>query len=82
MGVLFFWEFMGVVGDVLKVNIIILGFFVFFFLEQIFFFVIFVVWKFFNMKVKFYIFDFKFVFDYFCIYVGGRVVLDEMEKNL
>lgn len=82
MGVLFFWEFMGVVGDVLKVNIIMLGFFVFLFFEQFLFFVILVVRKFLNMKVKFYIFDFKLVFDYFCIYVGGRVVFDEIEKNL
>lgn len=38
--------------------------------------------KVFKMNIKFYILDFKIVFEYFCIYVGGRVVFDEVEKNL
>lgn len=71
MGVMFFKDFMVIVGDVLKINIIILGFFVFFLLEQFFFFGFFVVCKVLNFKVMFYIFDFKLVFNYFCIYVGG-----------
>ncbi|KAJ0038206.1 hypothetical protein Pint_22647 [Pistacia integerrima] len=34
------------------------------------------------MKIKQYIPDFKLAFEHFCIHVGGRAVLDELDKNL
>ncbi|KAJ0093317.1 hypothetical protein Patl1_25264 [Pistacia atlantica] len=34
------------------------------------------------MKIKSYISHFKLAFEHFCIHVGGKAVLDELEKHL
>ncbi|KAK8956654.1 3-ketoacyl-CoA synthase 11 [Platanthera zijinensis] len=50
--------------------------------EQLLFFATLVGRKPLKMKIKPYIPDFKLAFEHFCIHVGGRAVLDELEKNL
>ncbi|XP_019058304.1 PREDICTED: 3-ketoacyl-CoA synthase 1-like [Tarenaya hassleriana] len=75
-------ELMAVAGDALKTNITTLGPLVLPLSEQFMFFMTLVKRKFFKLKVKPYIPDFKLAFEHFCIHAGGRAVLDEVEKNL
>ncbi|XP_077248443.1 3-ketoacyl-CoA synthase 1 [Tasmannia lanceolata] len=75
-------DLMAVAGDALKTNITTLGPLVLPFSEQFKFLVTLVRRKFFQMKVKPYIPDFKLAFEHFCIHAGGRAVLDELQKNL
>ncbi|KAK6254862.1 hypothetical protein SCA6_016167 [Theobroma cacao] len=51
-------------------------------MEQLLFFTTLVARKVLKMKIKPYIPDFKLAFEHFCIYAGGRGVLDELEKSL
>ncbi|KMT00437.1 hypothetical protein BVRB_9g217390 [Beta vulgaris subsp. vulgaris] len=75
-------DLMAIAGDALKTNITTLGPLVLPISEQLLFFFTLVVRKFFNVKVKPYIPDFKLAFEHFCIHAGGRAVIDELEKNL
>ncbi|XP_077243093.1 3-ketoacyl-CoA synthase 1-like [Tasmannia lanceolata] len=75
-------ELMAVAGDALKTNITTLGPLVLPFSEQFKFLSTLIKRKFFLMKVKPYIPDFKLAFEHFCIHAGGRAVLDELQKNL
>ncbi|KAL3506014.1 hypothetical protein ACH5RR_031396 [Cinchona calisaya] len=75
-------DLMAVAGEALKTNITVLGPLVLPISEQILFFATLVARKFFKMKIKPYIPDFKLAFEHFCIHAGGRAVLDEIEKNL
>lgn len=36
----------------------------------------------FKMKINPYVPDFKLAFEHFCVHVGGKAVLDEMEKKV
>ncbi|KAK8954513.1 3-ketoacyl-CoA synthase 11 [Platanthera zijinensis] len=73
---------MVVVGNALKTNITTLGPLVLPMSKQLLFFTTLVGRKLLKMKIKPYIPDFKLAFEHFCIHAGGRVVLDELEKNL
>ncbi|XAR61757.1 Very-long-chain 3-oxoacyl-CoA synthase [Bertholletia excelsa] len=75
-------DLMAIAGDALKTNITTLGPLVLPISEQLLFFATLVLKKFFSIKVKPYIPDFKLAFDHFCIHAGGRAVIDELEKNL
>lgn len=75
-------DLMAIAGDALKTNITTLGPLVLPISEQLLFFVTLVARKFFNVKIKPYIPDFKLAFEHFCIHAGGRAVIDELEKNL
>ncbi|KAJ1395103.1 Thiolase-like [Sesbania bispinosa] len=75
-------DLMVIAGGALKTIITTLGPLVLPISEQLLFFVTLVGKKLFNEKVKPYIPDFKLAFDHFCIHAGGRVVIDELEKNL
>uniref|UniRef100_A0A6M2E6Q1 3-ketoacyl-CoA synthase n=1 Tax=Populus davidiana TaxID=266767 RepID=A0A6M2E6Q1_9ROSI len=75
-------DLMAVAGDALKTNITTLGPLVLPMSEQLLFFATLVGKKFFKMKLKPYIPDFKLAFEHFCIHAGGRAVLDELENNL
>ncbi|KAL3506013.1 hypothetical protein ACH5RR_031395 [Cinchona calisaya] len=75
-------DLMVVAGEALKTNIMTLGPLVLPMSEQILFFATLVARKFFKIKIKPYIPDFKLAFEHFCIHAGGRAVLDEIEKNL
>uniref|UniRef100_A0A7N0UZI4 3-ketoacyl-CoA synthase n=1 Tax=Kalanchoe fedtschenkoi TaxID=63787 RepID=A0A7N0UZI4_KALFE len=75
-------ELMAVAGDALKTNITTLAPLVLPMSEQLLFLATLVAKRFFKMKVKPYIPDFKLAFEHFCIHAGGRAVLDELEKNL
>ncbi|KAI4344074.1 hypothetical protein L6164_011346 [Bauhinia variegata] len=82
VGVTLSKDLMVVAGDALKTNITTLGPLVLPMSEQLLFFATLVGKKFFQMKIKPYIPDFKLAFEHFCIHAGGRAVLDELEKNL
>jgi 3-ketoacyl-CoA synthase len=82
MGVTLSKDLMAIAGDSLKANITTLGPLVLPLSEQILFFANLVARKFFNVKIKPYIPDFKLAFDHFCIHAGGRAVIDELQKNL
>ncbi|XP_021738622.1 3-ketoacyl-CoA synthase 4-like [Chenopodium quinoa] len=75
-------DLMAIAGDALKTNITTLGPLVLPISEQLLFFFTLVARKFFNVKIKPYIPDFKLAFEHFCIHAGGRAVIDELEKNL
>ncbi|XVE56058.1 hypothetical protein DITRI_Ditri03aG0206300 [Diplodiscus trichospermus] len=75
-------DLMAIAGGALKTNITTLGPLVLPTSEQLLFFTTLLVKKLFNANVKPYIPDFKLAFDHFCIHVGGRAVIDELEKNL
>lgn len=75
-------DLMNVAGDALKTNITTLGPLILPLSEQLLFFANLVARKLFNLKIKFYIPDFKLACKHFCIHAGGRAVLDELEKNL
>ncbi|KAJ7526017.1 hypothetical protein O6H91_17G077900 [Diphasiastrum complanatum] len=75
-------DLMAIAGDALKANITTLGPLVLPLWEQLLFFAVLVARKFFNVKIKPYIPDFKLAFEHFCIHAGGRAVIDELEKNL
>lgn len=75
-------DLMAVAGDALKTNITTMGPLVLPMSEQLLFFATLIVGKFFKMKLRPYIPDFKLAFEHFCIHAGGRAVLDEIEKNL
>ncbi|KAL2927411.1 3-ketoacyl-CoA synthase 4 [Bienertia sinuspersici] len=75
-------DLMAIAGDALKTNITTLGPLVLPISEQLLFFFTLIARKFFNVKVKPYIPDFKLAFEHFCIHAGGRAVIDELEKNL
>ncbi|XP_057960186.1 3-ketoacyl-CoA synthase 11-like [Malania oleifera] len=75
-------DLMAVAGDALKANITTLGPLMLPMSEQLPFFATLVRRKFFKVKVKPYIPDFKLAFKHFCIHAGGRAVLDELQKNL
>ncbi|KAK7251236.1 hypothetical protein RIF29_34258 [Crotalaria pallida] len=82
LGVSLSKDLMAVAGDALKTNIRTLGPLVLPMSEQLLFFGTLVGKKLFKMKVKPLIPDFTLAFNHFCIHVGGRVVLDEIQKNL
>ncbi|KAJ1390184.1 Very-long-chain 3-ketoacyl-CoA synthase [Sesbania bispinosa] len=82
IGVTLSKDLMAVAGDALKTNITTLGPLVLPTSEQLLFLATLIAKKFFKMKIKPYIPDFKLAFDHFCIHAGGRAVLDELEKNL
>lgn len=73
---------MAKVRDALKTNITILGPLTFPMSEQLLFLAAQIGKKMFKMKVKPYIPDFKLAFKHFCVYVGRKALLDELEKNL
>ncbi|KAH7280981.1 hypothetical protein KP509_36G023900 [Ceratopteris richardii] len=82
LGVSLSKDLMAIAGDALKTNITTLGPLVLPISEQLLFFATLVARKFFNIKMKPYIPDFKLAFEHFCIHAGGRAVIDELEKNL
>ncbi|KAK8964484.1 3-ketoacyl-CoA synthase 11 [Platanthera guangdongensis] len=73
-------DLMGI-GDALKTNITTLVPLVLSMFKQLLFFAI-LVGRLLELKIKPNITDFKLAFEYFNIHVGGREVLDELEKNL
>ncbi|KAK4758504.1 hypothetical protein SAY87_019805 [Trapa incisa] len=75
-------DLMAIAGGALKTNITTLGPLVLPISEQLLFFMTLVAKRFFNVKIKPYIPDFKLAFNHFCIHAGGRAVIDELEKNL
>ncbi|KAK4793596.1 hypothetical protein SAY86_024031 [Trapa natans] len=75
-------DLMAIAGGALKTNITTLGPLVLPISEQLLFFMTLVAKRFFNVKIKPYIPDFKRAFNHFCIHAGGRAVIDELEKNL
>ncbi|XP_056175292.1 3-ketoacyl-CoA synthase 11-like [Syzygium oleosum] len=75
-------DLMAVAGEALRTNITTLGPLVLPMSEQLLFFTTTVARKVFKMKIRPYIPDFKLAFEHFCIHVGGRAVLDEIEKHL
>ncbi|XP_056176988.1 3-ketoacyl-CoA synthase 11-like [Syzygium oleosum] len=75
-------DLMAVAGEAMRTNITTLGPLVLPMSEQLLFFMTTVARKVFKMKIRPYIPDFKLAFEHFCIHVGGRAVLDEIEKNL
>ncbi|XP_039167704.1 3-ketoacyl-CoA synthase 11-like [Eucalyptus grandis] len=75
-------DLVAVIKEAIKTNIMTLGPAVLPMSEQLWFFMTLVARKVFKMKIRPYIPDFKLAFKHFCIHVGGRPVLDEMEKSL
>lgn len=75
-------DLMGIAGLALKTNITKLGPLVLPVTQQLRFFANLVLRKFSNSHMKPYIPNFKLAFNHFCIHAGGRVVIDELEKNL
>ncbi|CAL0327222.1 unnamed protein product [Lupinus luteus] len=75
-------DLMAVAGDALKTNITTLGPLVLPMSEQFHFVAALIGKKLLRLNLNPYIPDFKLAFDHFCIHAGGRVVLDEVQKNL
>ncbi|KAF8014430.1 hypothetical protein BT93_H0299 [Corymbia citriodora subsp. variegata] len=75
-------DLMAVAAEAVKTNITTLGPAVLPMSDQLLFLMTLVARKVFTTKIRPYIPDFKLAFEHFCIHVGGRAVLDEMEKNL
>ncbi|KAF8014419.1 hypothetical protein BT93_H0288 [Corymbia citriodora subsp. variegata] len=75
-------DLMVVAKEAMKTNITTLGPVVLSMSDLLLFFMTLAARKVFRIKIRPYVPDFKLAFEHFCIHVGGRAVLDEMEKNL
>jgi 3-ketoacyl-CoA synthase len=75
-------ELMAIARGSLKTNIKTIRPFSLPIIEQLLFFATLVGRKVFNIKIKPYIPYCKLAFEHLCIHAGGRVVIDELEKNL
>ncbi|MQL79215.1 hypothetical protein Taro_011663, partial [Colocasia esculenta] len=75
-------DLMAITGEALKSNITTIGPLVLPASEQLLFLFTLIGHKIFNKKMKPYIPDFKQAFEHFYIHAGGRVVIDELQKNL
>ncbi|KAJ7567117.1 hypothetical protein O6H91_02G132400 [Diphasiastrum complanatum] len=82
VGVALSKDLMEVAGDAVKTNITTLAPLVLPLSEQLLFLATLIGRKLLKMDIKPYIPDFKRAFKHFCIHPAGRVVLDELEKNL
>ncbi|GAB2228559.1 hypothetical protein Droror1_Dr00022679 [Drosera rotundifolia] len=75
-------DLISVAGEALKTNITNLGPSVLPISEQLLFSLNFIGRKFFNLKLKPYIPNFKKAFEHFCIHAGGRTVISELQTSL
>ncbi|GAB2228553.1 hypothetical protein Droror1_Dr00022673 [Drosera rotundifolia] len=75
-------DLISVAGEALKTNITNLGRSVLPISEQLLFSLNFIGRKFFNLKLKPYIPNFKKAFEHFCIHAGGHPVISELQKSL